>query len=98
MNVDSQVNHEIYLNLAKNLRKYFRHRFLVLDKLAAVHPTNILVLPHFAGSGTTYMDVTSKGAIVGLNFNVNINQIYRAFLEGETFEMKINIDCLEDRG
>ena len=31
-------------------------------------PTGLLVLPHFAGSGTPWLDTTSKGAILGLTF------------------------------
>jgi len=86
------------IDLSISAKKGGLNVYNLLDKLATVHPTNILVLPHFAGSGTPYMDVASKGAIVGLNFNVNRNQLYRAFLEGETYEMKVNIDCLEDSG
>lgn len=61
-------------------------------------PTNILVLPHFSGTGTPYMDVSSKGAILGLSFDVNRGQMYRALLEGEAYEMNLNLGCLEASG
>ena len=72
--------------------------YAMLDRQMPSEPTDILVLPHFAGTGTPYMDVFSKGAIVGLTFSVSREQIYRAILEGEAYEMKFNIECLEDSG
>lgn len=72
--------------------------YSLLDEIAPDKPTNILVLPHFAGAGTPYMDVSSRGAIVGLTFDVDRNHIYRALLEGEVYEMKYNLECLEISG
>jgi xylulokinase len=59
-------------------------------------PTELLVLPHFSGSGTPLLDVTSKGAILGLTFAATRATIAKAILEGLTFELRVNIDLLRE--
>ncbi len=61
-------------------------------------PTGLLVLPHFAGAATPYMDTGSKGAVVGLTTDTTVSDIYRACMEGVVYEMKLNLECLEDSG
>lgn len=57
-------------------------------------PTNLLVLPHFSGAGTPFLDKKSKGAILGLSLTTSRAEIAKSFLEGLAFELKINIDLL----
>jgi xylulokinase len=61
-------------------------------------PTELMVLPHFAGSGTPWFDTTSKGAILGLTFGTTRATIAKAILEGLTFELRTNLDLLRDAG
>jgi xylulokinase len=61
-------------------------------------PTSLLVLPHFAGAGTPWLDVRSKGAIVGLTLETTRAAIAKAMLEGLTFELRINLDWLRAGG
>ena len=61
-------------------------------------PTGILVLPHFAGAATPYMDSGAKGAIIGLRTETSLAEIYRACMEGVVYEMKVNYDALRDSG
>ena len=61
-------------------------------------PTNLLVLPHFAGAATPYMDTGSKGAILGLTAANTVSDIYRACMEGVVYEMMINLEWLKDSG
>lgn len=44
------------------------------------------------------MDFKAKGAIVGLTQSIDKMQIYRACMEGVTFEMMKNIECLGSAG
>lgn len=53
-------------------------------------PSGMLVLPHFAGAATPYMDTGSKGAILGLTIESKVSDIYRACMEGVTYEMYLN--------
>ena len=61
-------------------------------------PTGILVLPHFAGAATPYMDVGSKGAVVGLTLEHNTADLYRGMMEGVVYEMMLNMEHLAKAG
>ncbi len=61
-------------------------------------PTGILVLPHFAGAATPYMDTASKGAVIGLDMGSTVSDIYRACMEGVAYEMLLNMECLKGSG
>jgi xylulokinase len=61
-------------------------------------PTGLLVLPHFAGSGTPTLDTASKGAILGLTFATDRAVLAKAILEGLTFELRTNLDLLAAAG
>ncbi len=61
-------------------------------------PTSLLLLPHFAGSGTPSMDVNAKGAILGLTFGTTKAELAKAALEGLTFELRTNVDLLRSAG
>ncbi len=61
-------------------------------------PTGLLVLPHFAGAATPYMDTGSKGAILGLTASTTVAQLYRGCMEGVVYEMYLNYRALEGSG
>ena len=63
-----------------------------------VGPTGILVLPHFAGTATPYMDPETHGAVVGLSLDTPRSQFYKAVMEGITYEMRLNLDMLSAGG
>ncbi len=60
--------------------------------------SGLLVLPHFSGAATPYMDSESVGAILGLTTKTSRNQIYQALMEGAAYEMKLNMERLEEAG
>lgn len=68
------------------------------EKVDYLRPSGLLVLPHFAGAATPYMDNESKGAIIGLTSETKSIDIYQALMEGVTYEMFINIENLEHSG
>jgi len=61
-------------------------------------PVNIFILPHFVGSGTPYLDSNSKGAVLGLDLETNKAKIARAILESNTYDLKLNLEKLEESG
>lgn len=61
-------------------------------------PTGLLVLPHFAGAATPYMDTDSKGAILGMTMATTVKDIYRACMEGVVYEMVLNMEYLKASG
>ena len=79
--------------LGKNLSE-----FDVLESGFIDGPSKLLVLPHFAGAATPYMDTSSKGAIIGLTLETTPSHIYQGILEGITYEMKVNLDLLKKAG
>ena len=61
-------------------------------------PTGLLVLPHFAGAATPYMDTGSKGAVLGLTTATTAAELYRACMEGVVYEMNLNYEALSGSG
>jgi xylulokinase len=86
---------ERYLRVAKNSS---RDIYDVLVESANLGDSGLLLLPHFIGSGTPYLDPQSRGAILGLNLSTQPEDWIAAILEGTTFELKLNINSLEEAG
>lgn len=80
------------IEIAKNQKK---DPYDVITGRLKREPSGIFVLPHFNGSGTPYCDLTSKGAILGLNLKVDKYDIAKAIMEGLTYELKINIERMK---
>lgn len=72
--------------------------YRILDSTMPKKPTGLLVLPHFNGSATPYMDSGSRAAIVGIDLTTDRETIYRGVLEGVTYEMKKNLELLDQFG
>ena len=84
-------------NLAKDVA-HLPDAYRLLDAEAPADPTGLLVIPYFAGGGTPYMDGALPAVVAGLRLTANRGDLYRAFLEGETYEMKRALDCLSEAG
>jgi len=69
-----------------------------LDETIATEPTDILVLPHFAGAANPYMDNGSKAAVIGLTLEHGTADFYKALMEGVTYEIMTNIEYLNTFG
>ncbi|MBI3912264.1 MAG: hypothetical protein HY320_15200 [Armatimonadetes bacterium] len=65
---------------------------------AAAGPSTVLVLPHFTMTGTPWFDPQAKGAILGLTLATGKDQILKGLLDGITYEMRLNLDRLEQAG
>ncbi len=65
-----------------------------LDEKAAVRPSGLLILPHFAGAATPYMNSASKAAMFGLTFEHTKIDIYRGLMEGTAYEIRLNCEIL----
>lgn len=80
--------------------KWFRDNFsdksyAQLDKTVSDTPTDLLIMPHFAGAATPYMDTGSKAAMIGLTFEHTKSDIYKALMEGTAYEIAVNIETLK---
>lgn len=70
---------------------------LILQQ-ASPGPSPVLILPHFVGSGTPWMDAASKGAILGLDLSTTRGQIVKAMLDSVSYEIKLSLDAMEAAG
>lgn len=70
---------------------------VIVDQ-AGVEPSGLMILPHFAGSGSLQNDPNSKGAILGLTFDTRRQDLVKALLEGITFEQALSIQQLRTAG
>jgi xylulokinase len=70
---------------------------LLLEQIGNA-PSGLLVLPYWTPSGTPYFDSRVKGAILGLRMTTTRAQVLRALLEGVAFEMRLNMNILEQCG
>jgi xylulokinase len=61
-------------------------------------PTDLLVLPHFATTGTPWLDSRALGAILGLRLTTSRKEIVKAILEGIVHEVKLNADIYAKAG
>lgn len=62
-------------------------------------PTNLMILPFLQGmGGTPDVDAGATGLIAGLTTQTRLPDIYRAILEGVTFEMRYNQEKLNENG
>jgi xylulokinase len=65
---------------------------------AAAGPSPVLILPHFVGSGTPWVDPASKGAILGLDLSTSRGQIIKGILDSVSYEIKLSLDAMEAAG
>lgn len=83
--------------------KWFRDKicnkpYSELDKMVKEEPSDLMIMPHFAGAATPYMDSRSKAAVVGLTFEHGIEDIYKALMEGTAYEIMLNLEILKEYG
>jgi len=86
-----------YEDLIKSKEKKINFYEYIINNMSD-SPSDLLLLPHFVGSGTPAMDLNSKGAIVGLNLGISKGDIVRAIIEGIIYEVKLNMDIMEKNG
>lgn len=70
--------------------------YALLDSRVKEGPTGLLVLPHFAGAATPYMNQAAKAAVVGLTLEHDQYDLYKALMEATSFEMRLNFECLKE--
>lgn len=72
--------------------------YKLMDKEIPPNPTNILLLPHFAGSGTPSHDPFSMGAILGLTVATKRGDLVKGILEGISYEVRNNMEVMSRVG
>lgn len=81
--------------LGYHLKEDGKSIYDILNKTAPGEPTALMVLPFLQGmGGTPDVDPNATGLIAGLTTNTRLPDLYRAILEGITFEMRYNMERL----
>jgi len=71
----------------------------LLNEQCPTEPTDLMMLPFLQGmGGTPDVDAAATGLIAGLTTQTRLPDIYRAILEGVTFEMRYNLEKLDENG
>lgn len=70
---------------------------LILEDLPE-EPTDILVLPHFAGAGTPWGDPYAKGSVFGLTVRHTRKDFVKALLESIAYELYSNLTVVSELG
>ena len=58
----------------------------------------MIFLPHFSGAGTPTLNSHAKGAWIGMGLETDIVDLYKAILEGNSYECKLNMENMENAG
>lgn len=72
--------------------------FNIIIGEASKDPSRLLLLPHFIGSGTPYLDSKSKGAVVGMSLATTRADIVKGIIDSLSYETKWNIETVEMAG
>jgi xylulokinase len=70
----------------------------LLLKEAGDDPSPLLALPYWTPSGTPYFDTDTPGIVSGWRMSSTRGHFIRALLEGVAFEMRLNLQILQDAG
>lgn len=82
--------------LGYHLKEDGKSIYDILNETVPTEPTSLMVLPFLQGmGGTPDVDPNMTGLIAGLTTQTRLPDIYRAILEGITFEMRYNMEKLD---
>ncbi|MDR2111270.1 MAG: hypothetical protein LBP32_08165 [Spirochaetaceae bacterium] len=68
--------------------------YQIIEAKMPSKPSSLLVLPHFSGAATPYMDPRSRGAIIGLSVATKPEHIFQALVESTNHELLMILECL----
>lgn len=81
-------------NFAEKEKSQYENVYKMLDLGVKDEPTDILILPHFAGAATPYMDSESKAVFIGVTLETDKFDLYKALMEGTSYEMMLNFNIM----
>ncbi|MBQ4474242.1 MAG: hypothetical protein II930_08090 [Lachnospiraceae bacterium] len=69
-----------------------------MEELIPGEPTELLVYPYFLGKGAPDMNPRARACILGLTMETKAEEIYRALMEGVSYEIRMGLDYLKEKG
>lgn len=92
-NMSGGINNKWFRSeLAKDLKQN-ADAYKQLNEEIPEQPSDLLYLPYLCGGGTPAMDSITPAVIAGIRLGTSRGEMFRAFLEGTTYEMKKNLEC-----
>jgi len=83
--------------LGYHLKEDGKSIYDILNETSPIEPTCLMVLPFLQGmGGTPDVDPNMTGLIAGITTQTRLPDLYRAILEGITFEMRYNMEKLSE--
>ena len=72
----------------------------LVEDAAATPPgaDGLIALPYFGGARSPLFDPGARGVIAGLNLTHGRGHLFRALLEGSAFEVRHNLDVMDEAG
>lgn len=89
-----KINPTLETVLREQGKSFYDH----YNKIMPQSPTDLLIMPHFAGAATPYMDEGALGAILNMTLATTAEDIYRAIMESTTYEMRLNSEFVAPFG
>lgn len=74
------------------------NRYEKLTQEAPDQPGELIYFPYLCGGGTPAMDADTPAAILGMRLSTTRGEMFRAVLEGTSYEMRYNLECLQGCG
>ena len=69
-----------------------------MDEILPKEPTELLVFPYFLGKGAPDMHPRARACFIGLTMETTSEEIYRALMEGVSYELRMGLDYLKEQG
>jgi sugar (pentulose or hexulose) kinase len=88
-----RLNKELDDRLSEEQKDFYEHTIEKLD----FRLSSLYFIPHFAGSGTPDFHADAQGGLLNLSYEHDAQDILQALLESLGFEVRKNLDFLEQR-
>lgn len=90
-----RINPEEYAWCKEHGVNFYAHMQREVDPVV---PGQLLLLPHFSGSGNPFFCAEGLGAIYGLTLDTRREDIARAMVEGLAYELRLHLEAFERAG
>lgn len=88
----------VFSGIRRECRERGENFFAHMETLARNARTDVLVLPQFGSAGNPDLSMDARGTIAGLTIHTRPEEIYRAILEGFSFQLCLAYERLEKLG
>lgn len=88
----------LFGDIARGCAERNENFFTYMDGIAKEIQTDVMMLPQFGSSGNPHLSMDARGTITGLTIHTKPEEIYRAVLEGMSFQMYLAYERMKNLG